>query len=344
MAQIDANSPRFLKALAKEPVDRPPVWLMRQAGRYLPEYREIRAKTTFLELCKTPELACEVTLQPIRRFGFDASIVFSDILIVPEAMGMELSFGVGEGPKLAPPLRTAEDVARLAVFDPLEKTGFLADTVKMVVRELPADVPLIGFAGAPFTVACYMIEGAGSKHFLEVKRMMYEAPELMQALLDKIVDATIPYLKMQVEAGCRAVQLFDTWASELSPDDLVRFAVGPAQRIIRALKEMDVPLIYFARGCADALDIVRQAGADAYGLDWRARISRSWGALGDVAVQGNLDPAALFGPPSVVRQKTRAILDDVGERPGHIFNLGHGILPKTPVESVEALLAEIRGD
>lgn len=344
MPTIDANSPRFLKALAKEPLDRPPVWLMRQAGRYLPEYLEIRAKTSFLGLCKTPELACEVTLQPIRRFGFDASIVFSDILIVPEAMGMELSFGAGEGPKLAPVVRSAADVDRLTVFDPTDKTRFLEDTVSLVVRELPNDVPLIGFAGAPFTVACYMIEGAGSKHFLEVKRMMYEAPEVMQALLDKIVEATVPYLKMQVHAGCRAVQLFDTWASELSPDDLERFAVRPAQRIIQALRELDVPLIYFARGCADALDIVQQAGADAYGLDWRARISRSWQQLGDVAVQGNLDPAALFGPPPLVRAKTRAILQDVAGRPGHIFNLGHGILPKTPIASVEALLQEVRGE
>lgn len=334
--------PLFLRALARKPVERPPLWLMRQAGRYLPEYREVRAKTDFLTLCKTPELACEVTLQPIRRFGFDASIVFSDILIVPEAMGMELSFGPGEGPRLAPALRSAADVERLATFDPTERTPFVAETVRAVVRELPASVPLIGFAGSPFTVACYMIEGAGSKHFLEVKRMMYQAPELMERLLDKIVESTIPYLQAQVDAGCRALQLFDTWAGELSPDDLARFAVAPARRIIEALRPAGVPMIYFARGCADALDVVREAGAEGYGLDWRARIGRSWATLGDVAVQGNLDPAALFGPADVVRAKTGAILDEVGGRPGHVFNLGHGILPATPLSSVEALVDEVR--
>lgn len=343
MTNAHDDTPRFLKALNKEPVDRPPVWLMRQAGRYLPEYREVRSKTDFLGLCKTPELACEVTLQPIRRFGFDASIVFSDILIVPEAMGLELTFGPGEGPKLAPPVRSEADMKRLAVFDPLEKTPFVMEAVKLIVNELPKDVPLIGFAGSPFTVACYMIEGEGSKHFLEVKRMMYAAPEVMTALLDKIVECTIPYLRAQVEAGCRAIQLFDTWASELSPDDLERFAVKPAKRIIDALRDTGVPIIYFARGCADALDVVKQAGADCYGLDWRARISKAWKELGEVAVQGNLDPAALYGPVSVVKQKTQAILDDVGGRPGHVFNLGHGILPTTPLESVEALLEVVRG-
>ena len=345
------SSPRFLEALARRPIDRPPVWLMRQAGRYLPEYREVRAKTDFLTLCKTPELACEVTLQPIRRYRFDASIVFSDILVVPEAMGMRLSFGAGEGPKLDPPIRSGADVDRLAVVEPEEKLGYVLEAVKRIVAGLPEasggeDVPLIGFAGAPFTVACYMIEGEGSKHFLDVKRAMYEAPDAVDRLLDKLVATTTKYLVAQVRAGCRALQLFDTWASELSPEDLQRFAVAPARRIIDgvriALGEQRVPIIYFARGCADALDVVKQAGADCYGLDWRARIGRSWTQLGDVAVQGNLDPAALFAPVDVVKRKTRAVLAEAGGRPGHVFNLGHGILPGTPLASVEALLEVVR--
>jgi uroporphyrinogen decarboxylase len=333
------DTPRFLKALKREPVDRPPVWFMRQAGRYLPEYREVRANREFLEVCKTPELACEVTLQPIRRYGFDASIVFSDILTVPEAMGQTLTFGKGMGPRLDAPVRTADDVKKLAVFDPTDKTRYVADAVELIVKELPADVPLIGFCGSPFTVACYMVEGQGSKHFLEIKQMMYGAPDVFTELLDKLVACSIDYLRMQVEAGCRALQIFDTWAGELSPGDLRRFAVEPARRIIEGVKDLGVPTIYFARGCADALDIVRHAGADAYGLDWRARIGKSWDALGhDVAVQGNLDPASLFAPPEVVKEKTRDVLEDAGTRPGYIFNLGHGILPKTPLESVEAVL------
>jgi uroporphyrinogen decarboxylase len=339
-----SNEPQapFLRALARLPVERPPVWFMRQAGRYLPEYRKIRENVEFLELCKTPELACEVTLQPIRRYNFDASIIFCDILIIPEAMGMGLSFGKGMGPKLDPPMRTLADVEGLAHFDPTEKTGFLRDAVALTVDALPEHVPLIGFAGAPFTVACYMVEGAGSRHFLEVKRMMHGAPEVFQALLDKLVDATIDYLRMQVEAGCRVIQLFDTWASELSVADLTRYAVEPAQRIISAIQDLGVPTIYFPRGCSHAPDIIKQVGATAYGLDWRARISRIWPELGDVAVQGNLDPASLFAPPKKVRELTRAVLDDAGDKPGYIFNLGHGILPKTPLESVEAVLEELR--
>ena len=336
------SKPLFLRALAKEKTERPPVWFMRQAGRFLPEYRAIRAKTTFLELCKNPEMAAEVTLQPIRRFQFDASIVFSDILIVPEAMGMNLSFGVGEGPKLDPPLRSAADINALGHFDPIEKTGFVMETVKAIVDQLPSSVPLIGFAGSPFTVACYMVEGAGSKNWLETKKLMQTEPQLFQTLLDKIVTSTIDYLRAQVEAGCRAIQLFDTWAGELAPDDLAKYAVAPAQKILAALADLNVPTIYFARGCADALDIVKQAGATGYGLDWRARISRSWEALGDVVVQGNLDPLALYAPPEVVEQKTRAILQDVNGRPGHVFNLGHGILPTTPIESVEKVLETVR--
>lgn len=348
------STPRFLAALRRQPVDRPPVWLMRQAGRYLPEYREVRARAGgFLSLCKDPEKAAEVTLQPIRRFGFDASIVFSDILVVPEAMGLALTFGVGEGPKLAPPVRSAADVDRLAVADP-SAFSFVYDTIGRIVDGLPAaakeanvdgvvDVPLIGFCGAPFTVASYVVEGEGSKHFVEVKRFMHQEREAFLKLLDKLVQTSAGYLVAQVKAGARALQIFDTWAGELSPDDLRDFAVAPTAKLIAAVRrEVDVPIIYFARGCADALDVVKAADADAYGLDWRARIARSWPQLGDVAVQGNLDPAILFAPADTVRAKTRAILDEVGQRPGFVFNLGHGILPQTPVESVTAMLDVVR--
>ena len=338
-----SDKPLFLRALAKEPVEKPPVWFMRQAGRSLPEYRELRAKHSFLEVCKTPELACEVTMQPIRRFGYDASIVFADILLICEAMGMDLTFGKGMGPQLSPPIRTKSDVERLAArIDPEEKLGYVGEAVKAIVAELPSSVPLIGFAGSPFTVACYMVEGAGSKHFLEIKKMMHGAPEIFSALLDKLVDNTIDYLRMQVAAGCRAVQIFDTWAGELSPEDLERFAVEPARRIIHALSDLDVPKIYFAKGCSQSLDIVKKAGADAYGLDWRARIDHAWPALGDVAIQGNLDPACLHAPIDVIKAKTRRVLDEVGGKPGHIFNLGHGILPSTPIASVEAVIEEVR--
>jgi uroporphyrinogen decarboxylase len=348
------TEPRFLAALKQQPVDRPPVWLMRQAGRYLPEYREVRAQSGgFLGLCKNPVNAAEVTLQPIRRFGFDASIVFSDILVVPEAMGQALSFGVGEGPKLAPPVRTPADVARLHVADPAA-FSFVYETIKRIVDGLPAaakqanvdgvvDVPLIGFCGAPFTVASYMVEGEGSKHFLEVKRFMHREREAWMALLDKLVASTAGYLVEQVRAGARVLQIFDTWAGELAVDDLRDFAVLPTKKLIDAVRaQVNVPIVYFARGCADALDVVKLAGADAYGLDWRARVGRSWNTLGNVAVQGNLDPALLFAPANVVAEKTAAILAEVGTRPGYIFNLGHGILPETPIENVEAMLQVVR--
>jgi uroporphyrinogen decarboxylase len=351
------TQPRFLRALRREPVDRPPAWLMRQAGRYLPEYREVRARAGgFLGLAKDPANAAEVTLQPIRRFGFDAAIVFSDILVVPEAMGLTLSFGAGEGPRLAPPVRSAADVERLAIADPAS-LGFVYETIRRIVDGLPAaariardgghgdvdDVPLIGFCGAPFTVASYMVEGEGSKHFLEVKRLMHRDPAAFGLLLDKLVASSAGYLVEQVRAGARALQVFDTWAGELSPDDLATFAVEPTRRLIAAVKQrVDVPVIYFARGCGDALDVVQAAGADAYGLDWRTRLGRARAQLGDVAVQGNLDPAALFGPVDVVRGKTAAVLRDAGPAPGFVFNLGHGILPDTPIDNVHAVLDVVR--
>jgi len=338
-----SDKPLFLRALAKEKVERPPVWFMRQAGRSLPEYRELRAETDFLGLCKNPELACEVTMQPIRRFGYDASIVFSDILIVPEAMGMELSFGKGEGPKLNPPLRTLDDVKKLGHFDPLEKTPFVMETIERLIAEL-GNTPLIGFAGAPFTVATYMIEGASSKHYLETKKMMHGNTEAFELLLDKLVDNTIDYLKAQIDAGCRAIQLFDTWAGELGPDDLLRFAVKPAARILKALEDTGIPTIYFPKGCGAVPDIVRQAGAGTYGFDWRVRFDEAWKAMGyEYGAQGNLDPAILLGPKEVIREKTQAILDAANGRPGHVFNLGHGILPETPIDAVETVLETVRG-
>lgn len=341
VSSVLADEPRFLRALRGLPVDRPPVWLMRQAGRYLPEYRAIRSQTSFLGLCKNPDLAAEVTLQPIRRFGFDASIVFSDILIVPEAMGMQLSFGAGEGPKLEPPVRSMDDVKKLAHFDPLDKTKFVVDTVARIVDQLPKNVPLIGFAGAPFTVACYMVEGEGSKNFLHVKRLMHGDRNAFALLLDRLVVNTIDYLRAQVDAGCRALQLFDTWAGELDPEDFLQCAVEPAQRIVAAIKQSHphIPVIYFPRGGADMLDIASSVGADAYGLDWRARIPRARAVLGSqITLQGNLDPACLFAPVETVVRKTRLMLESNGGNPRYICNLGHGILPETPISAVEAML------
>jgi uroporphyrinogen decarboxylase len=307
-----------------------------------------------LGLVKDPKNACEVTLQPIRRFGFDASIVFSDILVVPEAMGMPLTFGVGEGPKLQPPVRSRADVDALSVPDP-SAFEYVYETIRRVVDGLPAaakvanvdgvdDVPLIGFCGAPFTVASYVVEGEGTKTFVEVKRFMHQEREAFEALLDKLVVASAGYLIEQVRAGCRVLQIFDTWAGELAPEDLADFAVGPTAKLIKLVRaSVDTPIIYFARGCADALDVVKGAGADGYGLDWRARLPRSWDALGDVAVQGNLDPALLFAPVDVVRERTAAMLNSVKGRPGYVCNLGHGIMPQTPIESVQAMLDVVRG-
>jgi uroporphyrinogen decarboxylase len=317
--------------------------MMRQAGRYLPEYRQIREKVSFLELCKNPALAAEVTLQPLRRFGFDAAILFSDLLVPLEAMGLAVEF-TEQGPRLPSPVRTEADLARVNLFDPLVQTDFVLETIDRLKQPL-GDTPLIGFAGAPFTVATYAIEGKTSKSFLETKKLFHRTPELARALLDRLADSTAAYLKAQVAAGAQAVQLFDSWVGVVSPDDWERFVFPPTARLVSALRQTGVPVIYFANGATTLFDRVGKIGADVYGVDWRLPLNEARRRLdpkGAVAVQGNLDPAVLLGPPADIERQARTVMEQ-GEGHGHIFNLGHGIFPETPIESVETLVRTVRG-
>ena len=333
--------PLFLRACRGEVTERTPLWMMRQAGRYLPEYREVRKGVSFLELCKTPKLAAEVTLQPIRRFGFDAAILFSDLLVPLEAMGLAVEF-TDKGPTLPQPLRTPADLARIARFDPATATGFVLETITAVRRELD-DTPLIGFAGAPFTVATYAIEGKTSKSFSETKAFFYRHPDDARKLLALIGEATRDYLVAQVKAGAQAVQLFDSWVGVLSAEDFETFALPPTAALVAALRATGVPVIYFGNGATSILDRVARLGADVYGIDWRIPIDEARARLGgEAAVQGNLDPAVLLGPVGEVERRAREIVRRGGKR-GHVFNLGHGITPEVPLEAVAALVAAVRG-
>lgn len=310
---------------------------MRQAGRYLPEYREIRGKVSFLELCKTPDLAAEVTVQPVRRLGVDAAIIFSDILIPVEPMGMTLELG-DHGPHLPQPIRTAADVAKLHGFDPETCCGFLAEAIRRTRAALNDSVPVIGFSGAPFTLAAYMVEGGGSKNFMTIKRLVFEQPKVAHALFETITSALIPYLKMQVAAGAKLVQIFDSWGGELSPRDLREFSLPYLQRIVSELKATGVPVIFFGTGMSGALPVLKEIGADVIGCDWRIEIDRAREVLGpDVAVQGNLDPLALFLPREALAERAEEIVRRAGPV-GHIFNLGHGILPPTDPDAARALV------
>jgi uroporphyrinogen decarboxylase len=328
---------RILRAARRQPVDVTPVWIMRQAGRYLPEYRAIRSKVRFLELCKSPDLAAEVTVQPVHRLGVDAAIIFSDILIPVEAMGMELELG-DQGPHFPQPLRTAADIARLVVPDPLASTGFVAEAIKRTCRALADSVPVIGFAGAPFTLAAYMIEGGGSKSFILIKRFLFEQPKLAHALFEKLTQTLISYLKMQVEAGARIVQIFDSWGGELGPDDYETFALPYVQRMVHALQATGVPVIVFGTSMSMLLPQLVRTGADVVGCDWRIHLDEARARVGDrVALQGNLDPLALFLPEAELEERVQDILRRAGPV-GHIFNLGHGILPPTSPEAAKAMV------
>jgi uroporphyrinogen decarboxylase len=322
---------RFLDACRGLPVDRTPVWLMRQAGRYLPEYRRVRAGCTFLELCKTPELAVEVTLQPVEILGVDAAILFSDILIPLEPMGMGIDFV--PGPVFDSPIRTMDDVERLRIPEMEEAVPFVLETIRLLRRELEGKVPLIGFGGAPFTLACYMVEGKGSKDFSAVKRMMYSAPRVFAALMEKLSTMLVAYLKAQITAGAQAIQLFDTWGGILSPSDYERYALPCTQRVISSLGR-EVPVIHFVKGAGAMLELVKKGGGDVLGLDWHVSLGAARDLLGaETAVQGNLDPTVLYGPRSLIESEVKRILDENNGRPGHIFNLGHGILPDVPPEN-----------
>jgi uroporphyrinogen decarboxylase len=311
---------------------------MRQAGRYMAEYRAIRARSSFLELCKNPEAAAEVTLQPVDKLGVDAAILFADILLIVEPLGVGLEFGVGEGPSITRPVRSDADVARLAPVDVDSALGFVFDTVSRVKKALAGRVPLIGFAGAPFTVASYMVEGGASRDYLHVKRLMYDAPATWARLMDVLVDATARYLNGQIAAGAEAVQVFDSWIGALAPADYRTFVLPHMQALFARLTPA-TPTIHFGTGTAALLPLLREAGGDVIGLDWRVDLAAGWAAVGhDVAVQGNLDPAVLLAAPPYIRKRAQAVLDAAGGRPGHIFNLGHGIHKETPVEHVKALV------
>ncbi|MFI5293482.1 MAG: uroporphyrinogen decarboxylase [Thermodesulfovibrionales bacterium] len=333
----------FLRACRGEKVDYTPVWLMRQAGRYLKEYQEVRAKVDFLTLCKTPELAAKVTLQPIDILGVDAAILFSDILIPVEAMGMHLEFSDKKGPILGEPVRNKSGVDKLIIPDTEDSMPFVLETIRILRRELSNRVPLIGFSGAPFTLATYIIEGGSSKNFINTKKMMYQNPGLFSALFDKITSTVIDYLSAQIRAGAQAVQLFDSWAGILSPFDYENVIFPYVKSAIKALKKShDVPIIYFVNDCAGVLDIAKKSGADVIGIDWRVDMGRAVKGLGKkVSVQGNLDPLVLFGPKEHIEERVQDILNKAETAHGHIFNLGHGILPETPVENAVAMVEAV---
>ena len=321
----------FLRSCRCQPVPRLPVWMMRQAGRYLPEYREIRAKHAFLEVCKTPDLAVEVSMQPFRRLDVDAIIIFSDILIPAEAMGLPLELG-DAGPNLPQPVRTAADVQRLRIFDPEVETGFLMEALRRTVKTAGPDVPVLGFAASPWTLACYMVEGKTKEGFATVKSFLYREPKVFRELLQKIAQATVLYLKAQIAAGVSAVQLFDTWCGELDLQDYTQFVLPVVQQVISQLGKT-VPVIYYTKASHHLLSSVVQAGADVLSVDWRVSLSDLRKLAGpNVAIQGNLDPAILFSTSEKIRRCTLDIVAELGGR-GHILNLGHGILQHTPVEN-----------
>jgi uroporphyrinogen decarboxylase len=335
-----AEAPRFLRACAKLPVDRTPIWLMRQAGRYMREYQEVRRRYSLLDIIHSPELSCQVTLQPVDAFAVDAAIIFADILPPLESIGLRVAFQAGEGPVIENPVRTEEDVRALGGADPGGAADSYASTleaIKLAKREI-GSLPLIGFGGAPFTLACYSVQGSGSKDFALAKRLMMGRPELWHELMGKLTSLVIRYLRAQAEAGADALQLFDTWAGLLSPSDYRTFAFPYARRVVEALADAGKPLIYFSVGTGCVLEEVVTCGANVIGVDWRVDLAEACRRLGDVAVQGNLDPVALLGDWPATRKRAAEVLEAAGGRPGHIFNLGHGVLQDTPPDNVRRLV------
>lgn len=334
----------MLRALMRQPVSRTPVWIMRQAGRYLPEYRDVRAEAgNFMNLCRNPELACEVTMQPLRRFKLDAAILFSDILMIPDAMGLGLYFESGEGPKFKNPVQSANAIRSLRVPDVEKKLSYVFDAVRTVRRELNGEVPLIGFAGSPFTVGTYMVEGGSSREFSKIKGLAAEAPDVLDHLMDIVAETTTEYLNAQIEAGAQAIQIFDTWGATLEPDDFRRFSMASMQKIIDGLtREKDgrrIPVILFTKGAGPLLSDLADTGCDALGVDWTTDLSTAREYVGDkVALQGNLDPAMLRESPEAIRQGVADTLASYGEGPGHVFNLGHGITPDIDPDHLGALV------
>lgn len=328
---------RFLRACRREPLDVTPVWFMRQAGRYMAEYRALREKYSLLEICYQPELAAKVTLQPVRALGVDAAILFADILLPVIPLGLGLEFAKGEGPVIGKPVRTLGDLAAMRPVEVETDLGYVMDAIRILRREL--SIPLIGFCGAPFTVASYIIEGGSSREFLKTKTLMYSAPEVWRALMEKLSIVLADYLVAQIRAGAQAVQIFDSWVGALSPQDYEDFVLPYSQRLLSAAKAENVPVIHFGTNTTTLLPLMKRAGGDVIGLDWRIPLDDGWALLGpDVAVQGNLDPTALFAPVPEIKKRVHDILRRADGRPGHIFNLGHGILQHTPVNNVKAVV------
>ncbi len=333
-----SRADRFLKACRREPADCTPVWMMRQAGRYLPEYREIRKKHTFLEMCKTPEIAAEVTIQPVRRYEIDAAIIFADILLPLEPMGIGLEFAKGEGPVIHNPVRTMADVEKLRPIDAASQIDYLMKAIKIVLKELDGKTPLIGFTGAPFTLASYIIEGGGSRNYEHAKAMMFSEPRTWHKLMEHLTGVIINYLNAQINMGVQVVQIFDSWVGALGPSDYREFVLPHQKNVIAGIKKT-VPIIHFAHGATHLLEMVSEAGGDVIGLDWRCDLGAAWKRVGyDKSVQGNLDPISLFGSREFIRKRTKEILDQAGGRAGHIMNLGHGILQQTPLDHAEEFI------
>ena len=340
--RVAPMSSRFLDACRRRPTDVRPVWFMRQAGRYLKPYREIRAKNSILEICKRPDLAAEVTLQPIEILDVDAAIIFADLLLPVEPMGLKLEFRSGEGPHIDNPVRTTNDVDSLSISN-TDDLGYVGESIKLVTAALAGKVPVIGFVGAPFTLASYMIEGGPSKTFLKTKQMMYRDETLWRRLMGKSVDVLGPFALMQVASGARAIQVFDSWVGALGPDDYVRYVAPYSRALIERIRSMGVPVIHFGTGAAGFFKELHAAGGDVMGVDWRINIDQAWMDISyRSAVQGNLDPAALFAPLPELKAKVHELMKRTGTRPGHIINLGHGILPETPVDHVRAMVDFVR--
>jgi len=344
------NAPKndcLIRALLRQPVERTPVWMMRQAGRYLPEYRRVREQAgSFMKLCSTPELACEVTLQPLARFRLDAAILFSDILTVPDAMGLGLEFVGGEGPRFRHPVRSADDVRRLSVPDPESDLRYVMDAVRLIQQNLGGSVPLIGFSGSPWTLATYMVEGAGGQEFRKVKGLMYEQPGVLHELLEKLADAVALYLNAQIAAGVGVVMVFDTWGGILPAAHYEKFSLAYAKRVLDKLDrrrgDKTIPTIFFTKGGGQWLEAMAETGFDALGLDWTTPIGAARHRVGHkVALQGNLDPMALYAPIETIRTEVKRILEQYGPGEGHIFNLGHGILPDVDPEHAKAMIEAV---
>lgn len=333
---------RFLDACRRRPTDVRPVWFMRQAGRYLPQYREIRAKHGILEICKRPDLAAQVTLQPVEILDVDAAIIFADLLLPVEPMGLKLRFVAGEGPQIDNPIETPTDIDALSTTN-TDDLGYVGESIQMVTRALAGRVPVIGFVGAPFTLASYMIEGGPSRNFLRTKQMMYRSETMWRRLMGKLVDVLGSFAILQVGAGAKAIQVFDSWVGALGSDDYVRYVAPYSRALIERIRTTNVPVIHFGTGVAGFFRELHAAGGDVMGVDWRMNIDQAWLDISyRSAVQGNLDPAALFAPIPELRQRIHDLLRRTGTRPGHIFNLGHGILPETPVDAVKAAVQIVR--